>query len=136
MRPVQRATYYLGLTNLAIGIAGFAGPLVTGNRDHLINIRPGFLLGVFAMNWLHALLHLVVGIAGLPSWRVPRSATGYMRLHTVLFGVLWAMGRLRVRGSSRIHMMMGMALNAPANVVHALWALIGLAFTLRRDARS
>jgi hypothetical protein len=128
---VQRVANVLAITNSVIGITGFLGPLVTRNHDRVINIRPGFLYGVFGMNWLHALLHLMVGLIGLPARRTSSSAINYMRLHAALFGVLAPMGVLKVRGSTQIHMMMGMALNMPANLVHILWAAIGILFARR-----
>lgn len=88
MHTVQRATHYFGITNLVIGITRSTGPLVTGTRDRLINIRPGLLYGIFGMNWLHALLHLVVGIIAGPVQRAPYSSIRYMRLNAVLFGFL------------------------------------------------
>lgn len=128
---VQKVTSVLAITNSVIGITGLLGPFVTGNHDRVINIRPGYLYGVFGMNWLHALVHLLIGILGLSARRTRAAAVTYMRLHAVLFGVLAPIGVLRVRGSTQIHMVMGMALNMPANLVHILWAAIGIRFARR-----
>ncbi len=51
MSAVRRATYTFGVVNVAIGICGFSGPLVGGNHDRLVNVSPGYLFGLFAMNW-------------------------------------------------------------------------------------
>jgi hypothetical protein len=126
---VQRIANVLAITNSVIGVTGFLGPFVTGNDDRFINIRPGFLYGVFGMNWLHALLHLLVGIIDLRARRTTSSAINYMRLHAVLFGLLTPIGVLNIRGSTQIHMVM--ALNMPANIVHILWATIGMLFARR-----
>ena len=69
MRSVQTAAKYLSLANLLVGIAGFFAPVVTGNSDRIINIHPGRLFGIFAVNWPHALLHVVFGLSGLPAQR-------------------------------------------------------------------
>ena len=131
MRPAEKVTRYLGITNLVIGVTSFAGPLVTGNGDRWVNIRPGLWLGIFGMNWLHALLHMAVGLLGLPARRTPRLSVGYMWLHAVLFGFLSAMYAMKARAPSRIHIVMGMALNGPANGVHVAWSVVGLLFALR-----
>ncbi len=132
MQPaVQKVASALALGNSIIGITGLLGPFVTGNNDRFINIRQGYLYGVFGMNWLHAVLHLVVGVVGLLWRQTTAGATRYMRLHAVLFGMLAPIGVLKVRGSQQIHMVMGMALNMPANLVHIAWACIGLVFARR-----
>ena len=116
---------------MVIGVSSLAGPLVTGNEDRWVNIRPGPWLGIFGMNWVHAPLHLMVGVVGLPAWRDPRRSVRYMQLHAALFGTLSVMYLMRPRDAGRVHMMMGMALNGPANAVHALWAGMGLLLALR-----
>ena len=76
MRSVQTAAKYLSLANLLVGIAGFFAPVVTGNSDRIINIHPGRLFGIFAVNWPHALLHVVLGLVGLPAQRDLPAADG------------------------------------------------------------
>lgn len=126
----DKASWYFALVNVSIGLTGFTGPVVTGNSDRLINIRPGKLFGVFAMNWAHALLHLGVGLIGFtPSVRTPAH---YMKLNAVLFGTLTAAYLLRFRGRPGIHLMMGMAVNRPANLVHLAWTALGLLYACGR----
>lgn len=38
----------------------------------VIGALEGFVLGLFAVNWLHSLVHLAIGAAGLASYRSPR----------------------------------------------------------------
>lgn len=123
MRTTARA---LTAANLAVGITGFLSPFVTQNDERGINVRPGLLYGVFAMNWAHALLHLSTGIAGLPAWSDRQRARRYLRLHVVLYGALAAYAWPKVLGPGRIHMVMGMALDAQGNAVQMLWAAAGL----------
>lgn len=134
--PVQRAALYFGLVNLLIGIAGFAGPAVKSNRDRYINVNPGLLFGIFAMNWLHALVHLVAGALGLPARRTRSAARSYMAFAATLFGLLSAAGWQQGRARPGIYLVMGMALNTAANALHTLWALIGALFTLDPDLAS
>lgn len=83
---IQTATRAFAAVNLLIGVLGFFGPAVTGNDDQLINIKPGHLLGVAAINWLHALLHVSYGVLALKTSHHPRSSRTFMRLSTVFWG--------------------------------------------------
>lgn len=85
------------------------------------------------MNWAHASLHLGFGLLGLT--RFARPPTRYMRLTAGLFGALTAAYAWMFRGRPGVHMMMGMAVNRPANLVHLTWAALGLLYGLRRTDR-
>jgi hypothetical protein len=130
MRSVQTAAKYLSLANLLVGIAGFFAPVVTGNSDRIINIHPGRLFGIFAVNWPHALLHVVLGLVGLPAQRAASSSATYLRLTAALFGALSLMGVFKVRARSGIYFMMGMAINRADNVLHGIWAGTAALFTM------
>ena len=69
MRTIQKIAFYFGIVNLVIGLAGFTGPLVTKNDEKIINLKPGLLFNIFAINWLHALVHLLAGSPGCWSKR-------------------------------------------------------------------
>ena len=131
MVNVRQVAKYFGIVNAGLGALGLFGPAVTGNRDGLINVHPGRLLDVFAINWLHALLHLGVGVFGFPASRSGSSAASYMRLNAALFGLLATAGFWKGRERAGIYMVMGMAINQADNLVHAAWAAIGLIFAAR-----
>lgn len=65
---------------------GFFGPAVTGNDERLINIKPGHLLGVAAINWLYALLHASYGILGLKIGQRSWSSRAFMGLSAAFWG--------------------------------------------------
>lgn len=75
----QRSAEYFGWTDLAIGVLGFFGPAVTGNGDGLINVRPGKLLGITAINWAHALLHASWGCTASRRANPPSGPCGTCR---------------------------------------------------------
>ncbi len=129
MDSLQTAARALTTANLGIGVMGFLGPFVSGNRDRVINLRPGLLYGIFAMNWAHALLHLGAGVAGLPAWNERARARSYLRLHVGLFGTVALYAWPKVLGPERIRMVMGMALDPQGNAVHTLWAVVGAYFS-------
>ncbi|CCF85554.1 DUF4383 domain-containing protein [Nitrolancea hollandica] len=131
MRSVRIAAKYLCLANLFVGIAAFFAPAVTGNSDRILNIHPGRLFGIFAVNWLHALMHVVLGLAGISAWRRASSSVTYLQLLAAVFGALSIMGFSKGRGRSGIYFVMGMALNRADNILHGIWAGAAALFAVR-----
>lgn len=128
--PVQAAAEYFGWTNLVIGALGLFGPTVTDNDDGLINIHPGKLLGITAINWAHALLHAGWGVYGLMARDSREDSVRYMQATAGVFGLVTAMGSNTVRGRDGTYMVMGMAVDQIGNYVHTGWTVFGLAYTL------
>ena len=124
MEPVQTAARAFTAANLGVGLAGFTGPLVQGNDDRVINLKPGLLFGVVAINWVHALAHLGLGVAGLAAAGDARRERNYVKLHAALFTPLAVMGWMHARRhpEERIHMLMGMAVDRRGNFIHSAWA--------------
>lgn len=133
MKTIQKAALYFAIVNLVIGVAGYIGPLVTGNDDGLININPGMLLGLVAINWLHAGVHLIYGLLGLWARSEVGRSRAYMGVGVALFGVMALMGTLSFGFEPGIHMVMGMSIDAQGNVIHLIWFLFALVFLLRPD---
>jgi hypothetical protein len=126
----QNAAEYFGWTKLAIGALGLFRPTVTDNADGLINIYPGKLLGITAINWAHALLHAGWGVYGLTARGSHEQSVRYMQATAGVFGVLMAMGYNKVRGRDGTYMVMGMAIDQIGNYIHTAWTGIGLAYSL------
>ena len=73
----QRITFWLGVFYILIGILGFV-PGITSN---------GLLLGIFAVNAIHNIAHLVVGLALVWGSR-NANITSVNRAMTVVFALL------------------------------------------------
>lgn len=103
----QKITLWLGVLYVAIGILGFV-PGITSN---------GLLLGIFAVNALHNIVHLVIGLALV--WG-SRSADFTMvnKVLAVVFAVL-------VVGSFIAPIVEQVPLNPPDTVLH----LVSMAIT-------
>jgi Domain of unknown function (DUF4383) len=71
MPLVQRFAQVFGAIYLLVGIMGFIPPLLTGKTPD--SSFMGLLLGLFYVNWLHSLTHLLIGVVGLATYRSPRS---------------------------------------------------------------
>ncbi len=85
----------LGIIYLLVGIAGFIPGLVT----YPVVVDPaaapvdhGLLLGLFPVNFLHNLVHIVFGIWGIVAYRSFGGAVTFSRVFAVVFGLLAVLG--------------------------------------------
>ena len=119
-----------GAVYLLVGIVGF---FVTGFDHFADNSQHEMLLGLFMINPLHNVAHILVGIAGLAMARTLAGARSYGWLLAVLYAALFVYGLIAVNASWDF-----LDINAGDNVLHILTALVGLAIALIpvRDAVS
>lgn len=85
----------LGIGFLAVGILGFVPRLLTmpeGQPALLIEIGHGNLFGLFPVNILHNLVHLIFGVWGVVVWRSFAASRVYSRSVAVIYAVLTVMG--------------------------------------------
>lgn len=84
----------LGILFLLIGAAGFVPGLVTGHshEDVTLDAGQGFLLGVFAVNYVHNAVHLLFGAWGLLASRSMGAAAIYGKVVAVTYGLLTIFG--------------------------------------------
>jgi Domain of unknown function (DUF4383) len=89
-----------GIVFILLGIFGFIPGMVatpgTGGPALVVKIGYGYLLEAFAINVLHNIVHLAVGIWGLISYRSYIGARYYGRGLAIFYGVLAIMGLLPV----------------------------------------
>jgi hypothetical protein len=134
-RPVTRSgrtvpqtlALVVGGLFLLIGLAGF---FVTGFDGWTEHDPDQTLLG-FAVNPLHNVVHVLIGVAGLVFARTDGLARVFGWLLVVGYGATFVYGLL-VAGQDEGNVL---NLNAADNVLHALSVLAGLAIALwpRRD---
>ena len=114
--PAQRFAAAFGVVYLLVGIAGFALTGVTDFSDH----NHATLL-IFAVNPLHNVIHLVLGIAWLAA--APRHQAA--RLANLAIGVV--LGLVTVLGFVGVTGMLGMSGFAdPDNFLHLATATLSL----------
>jgi hypothetical protein len=87
----------LGAVFVLIGILGFVpgiNSMITGDDPNLTFEGPGhgYLLGLFHVNVLHNLVHILFGVMGLLMARSFDSAVMYARIVAVSYGLLTIMG--------------------------------------------
>ena len=126
----QTLSLVFGIVYLLVGIVGF---FVTGFDDFAGNSQHERLIGLFMINPLHNVAHILVGIAGIALAKTLASARTYGWLLTVLYGALFIYGLIAAGESWDF-----LNINAADNVLHIATALVGLVIALMpvRDAVS
>ena len=135
--PVQRVAGVVGAIFLLVGIAGFL-PGVTrhvGDIDWVGHESPAELLGLFRVNALHNVVHLLFGLLGLWAARRVRLSKGFLVGGGAIYLALWLYG-IAIDLDSDANFV---SLNTADNWLHlglgAGMVALGLALSGRRDAR-
>ena len=90
MTTVQRAAQIFGIVFLLVGIAGFfvdGGMSMEADPEHA-----PLLLGLFPVNLLHNVVHLLFGVWGLVASRTFEGARTYARVGGIIYLVLAVLG--------------------------------------------
>lgn len=82
---VKRVALVFGIIFLLIGILGLLAP---GGRQMGADPAPHLLLGLFPVNLLHNIVHLVFGVWGLVASRSFGAAKSYAQIGGVIYIVL------------------------------------------------
>jgi hypothetical protein len=114
----QTLSLVFGAVYLLVGIVGF---FVTGFDDFAGNSQHEMLIGLFMINPLHNIAHILVGIAGIVLARTLPSARTYGWLLAVLYGALFIYGLIASGASWDF-----LNINAADNVLHIATALVGV----------
>ena len=96
-RHVRYFALAYGIVFLLVGIAGFVPGLVhapapAAGADVAVDEGFGRLFGLFPINMLHNLVHILFGIWGLVAYRTLSAARLYARSVAVIYAVLAVMG--------------------------------------------
>ncbi len=108
---LRKAAQLFGVVFVLVGILGFIPGITTAD---------GRLLGIFAVDPLHNIIHLVSGIAALAMSGSARSARTFFKGLTVVYGLVLLLGILNPDGP-----LLGLITHNVADL--ALHALITLA---------
>ena len=111
-----------GAVYLLVGIIGF---FVTGFDNFAGNEQHEMLIGLFMINPLHNIAHILVGVAGLVLARTLAGARTYGWLLAGLYAVLFVYGLIAVGESWDF-----LNVNAGDNVLHIATAVVGLVIAL------
>jgi ABC-type transport system involved in multi-copper enzyme maturation permease subunit len=128
--PHQWLALTIGVVYLLVGIAGF---FVTGFDGFAEHDHDQTLLG-FAINPLHNIVHLLIGLLGVTMWSSPSRARTFGWLLVIGYGAAFVYGLVAVNNPD----INFLNINAADNWLHILSVLAGLAIALwpRRSAGS
>ncbi len=124
----QWLTLGIGVVYLLIGVVGF---LVTG-LEGFADPDGQALLGIFEVNPLHNVVHLLLGAAGLALWNQLHQARVYGWLLVAVLGLTFVYGLFVASSDTAANVL---ALNPADNVLHVFTALAGLAIALSAGRR-
>jgi hypothetical protein len=120
----------VGIIYLVVGVAGFIPGLVAEPdgrfEDLAVHAGEGHLLGIFPINVLHNLVHLLVGVLGILAYRTFDAARLYSRGLAIFYGLLAVMGLI---DAANLHTMFGLVPIFGNDVwLHALTAILAAYF--------
>jgi hypothetical protein len=131
---VQQAALLVGIVFLAVGILGFIPGITShyGDMSFAGHDSGAKLLGIFQTSFLHNIVHLLFGIAGIAMARTWEGARTFLIGGGVIYLVLSLYGIIVGSDSSANFVPM----NGADDVLHAALGvgMIGLGLVLGRDA--
>lgn len=95
----RRFAQFIGVLFLTVGILGFIPVFVSTPHPNAVpglfaDGGYGLLFGLFPVNWVHDLVHIGVGIAGLSSAGSVSKARSFARVLAWFYGILAVMGTI------------------------------------------
>jgi hypothetical protein len=92
MNLIRRVAVVTGAGFVLVALLGFATTGWTGQMSHVTMASAPRLLGLFPVNPMHNMVHLLIGVWGLLAARRTRTATTYAAASGVIYLVLAAVG--------------------------------------------
>ena len=94
MTSTRRFALLFGIVFVLVGVAGFIPGITTAHShpDVMVTAGLGLVLGLFPVNVLHNLAHLLFGAYGLVAASSDASARTYGKVVAVSYGLLTVMG--------------------------------------------
>lgn len=118
----------LGIIYLLIGVMGLIPGLVQmgPNPGVTVDVLNGNLLGIFPVNIVHTVVHLLIGLWGILAYRSYDASRGFARAAGIIFLVLFVMGLI-----PGLNTLFGLAPLGGSDVwLHLVTALVALYFGL------
>mgnify|MGYP001767928105 CR=1 FL=1 len=92
---VRVFTLIFGIFYTLVGILGFIPGLLStppGGMGVTVDSLYGLLLGLFPVNILHSIVHLLIGIWGILAYRSFDASKAFNKINAIIFAVLTVMG--------------------------------------------
>lgn len=117
----RRLALGLGVAYVLVGVLGF---FVTGFDDFAGATQDEKLLGIFRLNPLHNVVHLLIGFGGVALWKTRESARAYGAALVAGYGATFLYGLYAAGKETGANFL---ALNAADNGLHLVSAIAGVA---------
>ena len=93
---VRTFALLFGVVFLVVGAAGFVPGLAQETSHPGVTMEHGsaMLLGLFPVNTMHNIVHLLFGVWGVLAYRTAGGAVGYFRAVAVIYALLAILGLL------------------------------------------
>lgn len=124
----RRLAFGIGAAYVLVGVLGF---FVTG-FDDFAAVTDEKLLGIFRLNPLHNVVHLLIGFGGLALWKRRETARAYGAALVAGYGLTFLYGVLVDHDSAANFL----SLNAADNGLHLVSALAGVAIVTMLGRRA
>lgn len=121
--PAQYLALAIGVIYTIVGIWGF----VQTGFDGFVEPEGELILGLFEVNPMHNIVHLVIGLAGIALWQPLSRARIYGWLLAVGYGAVFLYGLFVANQDTQANFL---ALNWGDNWLHLASALAGLVIAL------
>lgn len=109
---IQKAAKWFGIILLLVGILGFIPGITSEGR----------LLGIFAVDTVHNIIHILTGIVALISAGTASGAKGYFKTFGIVYALVTVLGFIQGSGE-----LLGiMSINGADNVLHLLITIVAL----------
>ena len=134
--PAQFGVRLIAIVYLAFGIIGFI-PIDALNPIREQGIGARYLLGLVAINPLHNVIHLAVGLSGLSMSNSAKSAQAWGKFFGAVLLALFAAGMVQafVEGFPFDQSLLGaLPLNSPGHILHLVSGGIALYLGLMKPA--
>lgn len=121
-----------GIIYLLVGILGLIPGVVapSTNPGVTVNVLNGSLFGVFPVNIIHTLVHLIVGLWGIIAYRTFSASRSYGRVVGVIFIILFIFGLI-----PGLNVLFGLAPLYGGDVwLHLISGIVALYFGLTANA--
>jgi hypothetical protein len=122
-----------GWVLLVVGILGFL-PFLGGSAT----MQASSLLGIFPVNLLHNIVHILTGVLGLAAAYYEDGA--YARTYALVFGIIYALVTVLgfiVAPGAGVGYLLGLSVNVADNLLHLVIAAAGLgAYFATANART
>jgi hypothetical protein len=128
MKLIQYGVLYTGILYIALGVLGFL-PIEALNPLHDAASHMRYMLLHFAVNELHNIVHLAIGVTGVAAARTPELSRLWGKGWGIVLVALFLIGIVQaiIEGLPNDQLLLGLVpLNSPGHMLHLVTGLVAL----------